>query len=78
MVMDVFTFTGGGSVPITGNELLPDIQNKINELHLVYKVKCVWGWGWGAEWWCRMLVIVKIILMMTVLHYRDVLTSDPL
>lgn len=52
--MGVLTFTGGGSIPkavgnrcifIIANELLPNIQNKINELHLIYKVKCILGVG---------------------------------
>lgn len=46
-----FKFTGGKSFPktvtnicilITDNELLPNIQNKIDELHLTYKVRCAW------------------------------------
>lgn len=45
METGVLIFTGGGSIPktvvnirifITADELLPNIQNKINELHLIY------------------------------------------
>lgn len=47
-----FTFTGGESfpktvsnmwIPVTDNELLPNIQNKINELHFIHKMKCIRG-----------------------------------
>lgn len=87
MGMGVLTFTGGGSIPktvgntcifITANELLPNIQNKINELHLIHKVKRILGVGeGGAEWWCRLLVIVtnNVLKNDFVLHHRDVLTS---
>lgn len=54
MEIGVLTFTGGGSIPktvgnrcifITANELLPNIQYKINEVHLIYKVRCILGVG---------------------------------